>query len=55
MDNSTLQRLQVEAGCRDYFKQLDERRDNETKHRELKEKQALNFMLNSHCYQYGNI
>lgn len=49
MDNSTLQRLQVEAGCRDYFKQLDERRDNETKHRELKEKQALKFMLNNYC------
>lgn len=48
MDNSTLQRLQVESECRAFFKHLDEHRDTAIKHKELKEKQASDFMLNNY-------
>ena len=45
MDNSTLQRLQVESLC---FKQLDEQKSLTRKQRELREKQASDFMLNNY-------
>ena len=48
MDNSTLQRLQVESECEHFFKQLDEQKDITRKQRELREKQASDFMLNNY-------
>ena len=48
MDNTTLQRLQVESECRDFFKHLDEHRATAIKHKELKENQASDFMLNNY-------
>ena len=48
MDNSTLQRLQVESECRDFFKYLDEQKATAIRYKELKEKQASDFMLNNY-------
>lgn len=48
MDNSTLKRLQVESECRDFFKQLDKQKATAIKYKELKEKQASDFMLNNY-------
>lgn len=48
MDNSTLQRLQIESQCKDFFKHLDEHKDKTTKNKEIKEKQASDFMLNNY-------
>lgn len=48
MNNSTLQRLQVESECEHFFKQLDEQKALARKQRELREKQASDFMLNNY-------
>lgn len=48
MDSSTLQRLQVESECRDFFKHLEEQKATAIRYKELKEKQASNFMLNNY-------
>tara|TARA_R110002167_G_scaffold242028_2_gene447324 strand:- start:880 stop:1158 length:279 start_codon:yes stop_codon:yes gene_type:complete len=48
MNNSTLQRLQVESECSAFFKHLDEQKATAIKHKELKEKQASDFMLNNY-------
>lgn len=48
MDKTTLQRLQVESQCRNFFKHLDEQKAIAIKQKDLKEKQALDFMRNNY-------